>query len=224
MDELNYEMESLDYWRLCDELTIVQAALLIVGEDPAVKQDYVLNWNPENRPRGFDAAYAALKHAVTGNRLKATIRLVGRNERAYRKEIAFGDDLNGKKVAFLDVPDWEETTIAVDDLRDWLRGRGLRPAFFFPPTIDTPDYLDPNHANYAPKLAAAISVWKTVTADPALMRACTAKQAMVKWLRLNGDRYGLTKDDGNPNEQGIEEVAKIANWDAKGGAPKTPVG
>ena len=24
------------------------------------------------------------------------------------------------------------------------------------------------------------------------------------------------KEDGNPNEQGIEEVAKIANWDTKG--------
>ena len=32
----------------------------------------------------------------------------------------------------------------------------------------------------------------------------------------------LTKDDGNPNQLGIEEVAKIANWSVKGGAPKTP--
>jgi hypothetical protein len=29
----------------------------------------------------------------------------------------------------------------------------------------------------------------------------------------------LGKEDGNPNEQGIEEVAKIANWDIRGGAP-----
>ena len=45
---------------------------------------------------------------------------------------------------------------------------------------------------------------------------------MMKWLRRHADQYGLTKDDGNPNEQGIEEIAKIANWDSKGGAPKTP--
>ena len=50
----------------------------------------------------------------------------------------------------------------------------------------------------------------------------TVKQALVIWLRQNANRFGLTKEDGNPNEQGIEEVAKIANWDATGGAPKTP--
>jgi hypothetical protein len=54
------------------------------------------------------------------------------------------------------------------------------------------------------------------------MHGTTAKQAMMKWLRRHADQYGLTKDDGNPNEQGIEEIAKIANWDSKGGAPKTP--
>jgi hypothetical protein len=43
-------------------------------------------------------------------------------------------------------------------------------------------------------------------------------------LRQHANKFGLTKDDGNPNEQGIEEVAKIANWDTKGGAPKTPGG
>jgi hypothetical protein len=32
-------------------------------------------------------------------------------------------------------------------------------------------------------------------------------------------RVYLTKEDGN-NEQAIEEIAKIANWDMKGGAPR----
>jgi hypothetical protein len=41
-------------------------------------------------------------------------------------------------------------------------------------------------------------------------------------LAAHANEFGLTKEDGNPNEQGIEEVAKIANWDTKGGAPKTP--
>jgi hypothetical protein len=36
------------------------------------------------------------------------------------------------------------------------------------------------------------------------------------------DEFGLTKEDGSPNEQGIDDVAKIANWDTRGGAPKTP--
>jgi hypothetical protein len=46
--------------------------------------------------------------------------------------------------------------------------------------------------------------------------------SIVIWLRQHANEFGLTKEDGNPNEQGIEEVAKIANWDTKGGAPKTP--
>jgi hypothetical protein len=28
-------MDALDYWRLCDYLSVVQIALLIVGEDPS---------------------------------------------------------------------------------------------------------------------------------------------------------------------------------------------
>lgn len=42
------------------------------------------------------------------------------------------------------------------------------------------------------------------------------------WLRSHAGRFGLIKDDGNPNESGIEEVSKVANWETKGGAPKTP--
>jgi hypothetical protein len=45
---------------------------------------------------------------------------------------------------------------------------------------------------------------------------------MIIWLRQHANEFRLTKEDGNPNEQGIEEVAKIANWDTKGGSPKTP--
>jgi hypothetical protein len=42
---------------------------------------------------------------------------------------------------------------------------------------------------------------------------------MMKWLRQNADKYGLTKNDGNPNKQCIEEVVKIANLDSKGRRP-----
>jgi hypothetical protein len=45
---------------------------------------------------------------------------------------------------------------------------------------------------------------------------------LVAWLRQHANEFDLTKEDGNPNEQGIEDVAKIANWDTKGGAPRTP--
>jgi hypothetical protein len=72
------------------------------------------------------------------------------------------------------------------------------------------------------KLEAAISAWKAVSENEELRRGKTVKQALEVWLRQHAGEYGLTKEDGNPNETGIQEIAEIANWDAMGGAPRTP--
>jgi hypothetical protein len=50
------------------------------------------------------------------------------------------------------------------------------------------------------------------------------KGALSKWLREHAAELGLSDDDGKPNETGIEEVAKVANWQPGGGAPKTAGG
>jgi hypothetical protein len=102
-----------------------------------------------------------------------------------------------------------------------LRARGIKKGFFFPTRESGPDYLSESHRNYSSKLAAAVEVWKAVSADAKLRRGKSVKQALVVWLRQHANKFGLTKEDGNPNEQSIEDVAKIANWDAKGEAPKT---
>ena len=94
--------------------------------------------------------------------------------------------------------------------------------FLFPLAKRGPDYLSTDHANYSPKLAAATYAWMAISTDPELRRGKSVKQALVMWLRQHANEFGLTKEDGNPNEQGIEDVAKIANWDTKGGAPRTP--
>jgi hypothetical protein len=198
-------MEGLDFWRLCDEFSVVQAALLIVDEDPAGTQDYIDGWEPHRRPSGYEAAFAALSSSILSSRLPANLQLSDVTE--------FGEG---------GTPDWRRTTVKLEDLKAWLAGRGIRPMFFFPDATDGPEYLDSNHPNYAPKLAAAVGAWGAVSADPELLRGKSVKQALLIWLRRNADHYSLTKDDGSPNEQGIEEVAKIANWDTKGGAPKTP--
>jgi hypothetical protein len=197
-------MESLDYWRLCDELTVLQAALLIVGEDPA-DNTYVESTASGNQPTGYLAAKTALLNAISAKELYAD------------KRDAWTGDGNDSWIPL-------QCLIKVTDLQFWLSKRGIVTGFFFPKVSNSPDYLDANHPNYAPKLAAAIEAWQAVTSRPELMKAKTAKQGMIKWLRENASRFGLTKDDGNPNEQGIEEIAKIANWDTKGGAPKTPEG
>jgi hypothetical protein len=201
MDSLYSEGDALYYWRLCDELSVVQAALLIVGKDPAQFERQVHSF--ENRPIGFDAAKTALVNAIERKRLPATI--VDRDYPEFEGDV-----------------DWYRTTVTVEDVRGWLRSRGIGTGFFFPALEVGPEYMSVSHPNYSPKLAAAITAWSAVSADEQLRRGKTVKQALQIWLRQHANEFGLTKEDGNPNEQGIDDVAKIANWDTRGGAPKTP--
>jgi hypothetical protein len=97
----------------------------------------------------------------------------------------------------------------------------VKSGFFFPEAGSTPDYLDPLHPRYAPKLAAAVQAWLAAERESALAGK-SPKQALITWLRVHAVEFGLTDDDGKLNETGIEEAAKVANWDKKGGAPKTP--
>ena len=45
------------------------------------------------------------------------------------------------------------------------------------------------------------------------------KKEMVKWLTERATELNLLHND-EPNKQGIEEIAKVANWRPEGGAPK----
>jgi hypothetical protein len=122
-------------------------------------------------------------------------------------------------VIYCEAPDWGKTTVAVSDLVPWLEAAGIRTGFFFPTATDAPDYLDPKNLRYAPKLAAAVRAWQSVT-DAGGKHP---KQALAKWLREHAAEFGMTDDEGKPNETGIEEAAKVANWQPGGGAPKTPI-
>jgi hypothetical protein len=121
-------MDALHHWRLCDELTVLQAALLIVGEDPSVSQEFVQNWETTNRPSGYDAAFAALKNAILSNRLPATIRHAA-TERGWIRDPmnheAVGTDSRNVQIFYNIDPSWDRTTVYVEDLRAWLRTRGV---------------------------------------------------------------------------------------------------
>jgi len=66
-------MEGMDYWRLCDELSVIQAALLIIGIDPSSEQTYYADVSrPYERPQGYDAARTALINAILDGRLPTT--------------------------------------------------------------------------------------------------------------------------------------------------------
>jgi hypothetical protein len=112
----------------------------------------------------------------------------------------------------------EYDSISVDDLKAFLSQKRMRTGFFFPDGDTAPDYMNPRDSRYAPKLAAAVSAWQAVTTAG----KTSPKQALAKWLREHAATYGLSDDEGKPNETGIEEVAKVANWQPTGGAAKTP--
>jgi len=237
-------MEGLDYWRLCDELSVTQAALLICGHDPGGEMAYVESWSTHERPLGYEAAKSALKHAILSGGLPAIVRRSAW-ERGWDEEPSEGEyfekavsifasdvpvanlraidkaeSVRARGVIYRAEPDWCLTTVYVENLRKWLKKRGFSSGFFFPEEDGKVgvEYLDKSHARYANKLAAAVNAWLAVE-DPAGKHP---KGALVKWLREHAAEYGLSDDEGKPNEQGIEECAKVANWQPGGGAPKTP--
>lgn len=236
-------------WQLSDPLTVQQAAALIAGFDPNSVHfsidgsTWFENGTGLTDSEGIgrvQTALSSLVNAVNAGKLKATIRRAawergwdeepGEGER-FTKDFelltsdtseAWGADpffaTRVRGLIYRVSPDWGLTTVDRAELVSWLERSGMRTGFFFPRATDDADYLDPNHPRYAPKLAAAVRAWRAVT-DP---NGKHPKQALEKWLREHAAEFGMTDANGKPNETGIEEVAKVANWQPSGGAPKTP--
>ena len=164
----------------------------------------------EKRPTGYEAGKTAISNALRKGDIEGQLIPL------------FEYDVNGNRCGVLDnTIDLTASRVEVESLRSWLANRGLHTGFFFPIATDAPDYLDPDHPRYAPKLAAAVKAW-LASGDESATRGRSAKQALMKWLREHASEFGLSDDDGKPNETGIEETAKVANWKPGGGAPKTP--
>jgi hypothetical protein len=205
-------MDSLQYWWLCDELTVDQAAWLMAGQDPLAPTDGALDHN---------AVVVALSAALKGGSISGTIvPMMEETEVEFRESWMPLDEIEGSV-------DPKKSVVVVASLREWLEARGSTSGFFHPhgPKAPArphqPDYLDPSHVRYSSKLAAAIAVWLATSADPRSGVGTSVKKRMVIWLNEHADDFGLRKPDGKLNSDAIEEIAKIANWAPMGGAPKT---
>ena len=226
-------------WALSDPVTVQQAAALIAGFEPrAVRfNSNGASWFEDQTSltdsdgiAWVDTAFSALVNAINAGKLGATVRRCARMQawdewpNSGEAVRALHDDDGSIKegyepaVIYCEAPDWQKTPVAVGDLRAWLASAGIRTGFFFPTATDAPDYLDPNNPRYPPKLAAAVRAWQATTDAGGK----TPNQALAKWLREHAAEFGMTDDEGKPNETGIEEAAKVANWQLGGGAPKTP--
>lgn len=240
-------MEELDYWRLCEELNVVQATLLIVGEDASIAE-YAEGWDVEKRPRGYEAAKTAICGGLK-NYIRHEKESYDMEQQAFNLQLEYPKsegmtpddyeylselftrsisgtlvpqsefDINGNDIGvFEGTIDVYKSMVNVDSLKKWLRLKGFTAGFFFPEPVGTLDFLEPTHRRYAPKLAAAVKAWQAVTDAGSK----SPKQALNKWLREHAVEFKLTSDDGSPIEQAIEDCSKVANWKQTGGAPKTP--
>lgn len=234
MNDANENIEIDPLWCLHDEFTVEQAAALIAGYNPGdiarlleMGVPAVISSFPKLYP-----AQTALVNAINAGRLIATIRRdarlqgwdefpnIGEATREIKPDDGPHQGEHGDTVIYRESPDWGKSTVTLDDLRAWLTSRGMKTGFFFPGATDAPDYLDPDNPRFAPKLAAAVRAWQSVT-DPG---GRSPKQALEKWLREHASEFGLVDDEGNPINQAVEECSKVANWSQGGGAPKTPGG
>lgn len=233
----------LDSWRLCDEVSVNQAALLICNVSPSSPDGlYWRERQAHERPVGFDAARTALTSAVLAGRLKAKLRFAAwylefdskRRDGEFILQLATPRQFDPAAVAeqidhdsvdktmnysVSERPDWDDTMVLVEDLRHWLVSRGFSTGFFFAPgsAREIPGYLDPTHERFAPKLAAAVRAWEAVT----FAGKSSPKMALQKWLREKAAELGLTDAKGRPLETPIDEISKVANWKSEGGAPKS---
>jgi hypothetical protein len=191
-------MDRINRWKLADELNVYQIVLLIAGYDPSeFEADYYGNW-----PKEVKKEISPYLNAIKSKRFdfKESLR----------------ECFNGEEI------DWDDSLIDIESFTQWLRSRNFNDGFFTCKAGDFDRLSEALSEFYAPKLAAAARAWNEVTSDLAALNGKTPKKALEIWLRKHANEYGLTSKDGNPNELGIEEICKVANWKPSGGASPTP--
>lgn len=202
---------AMDVWRWCDELTVMQAALLANGLDPGIEGCYVESWDIDKRPGGYEAAKHAITRALKSGKISGEV---------IQKT---NSDFNGNEYPLAGTVDVTLSIVDVESLKTWLEvERGVRPSFFFPAveSKSIPDYMNPKHLRYSPKLAAAVKVWQAME-DENLLRGKPVMSAMNDWMEMRYKELELIWK-GEINKTAIAECAKIANWKTEGGATKTP--
>jgi hypothetical protein len=197
----NFEKPN-EFWKLCESYTLLEAALLILDIEPEGREDI---YKKANKPKGLPAILASLNSAVKKGTLKAN------------KPTPFEAEMIAENKPYL--------SIDANNLKNWLRSKNFTTGFLFEnEAIDTPDYLNKNHHNYAYKLAAAIQAWQAVNNNERYKNnGKSPKTNLINFLNTHAAELKLLKDNGEPNVKAIEEqISIVANWAPRGGATETP--
>lgn len=114
-------------------------------------------------------------------------------------------------------PHWGRTMIDVDDLKTWLRSRGVSTGFFFPSEqAELDDFLNPSHDHFAPELALAVMAWRALAGVNKYKNG--VKSAIEAWIRANPDAW---QSDLQLSDKAKDRIATLINWRPSGGAPRT---
>lgn len=200
---------SLLSWKLCDELTVLQAMYLLYGDEPC-DPDWLdrqsFDCFSDTPVEGWVATITAIKGALKSKAIEGEI-------------ILYNGTVNDAFPA--DFIDPARSTLRVASFKQWLQHKGIASEFFdiTEETAQLP-FLDPDHPRYSAKLAATINALKSINDDD--LRGTTPKKVLMKHLRANAARDGLLNPDGSINNTGIAQCAAVANWEPKGGSPRTP--
>lgn len=238
-------MDNLYPWRLCDVLSLEDAAVLLAGYNPEEIDRCCNDTNFLQNYPGITPFRSALIGAVKAGTLKARIGYDA-HVRQWDEYPGIGwgvakDAEDGMTTIFFNKnPNWSQTLIGVEELKRWLTKRGWTSGFFFPgneivteqekggtKTNNSPDPKDKNSKFFSPKLAATIEAWETLQQDHKLQDANAVVKAATDWLTENAERLSILWTDPKtgkaaPPKSTITSMAKIINWNDKGGVNKTP--
>ncbi|KDD84036.1 hypothetical protein L519_4810 [Bordetella bronchiseptica MBORD678] len=99
------------------------------------------------------------------------------------------------------------------DRTDTITPEAVRPLLI----ENKPSFLDPDNEMSPVELRAAADCWEAITVDGDPSKQGKAILAVAKeWLQNNRSKYG------DLSGEAIERIAKVVNWNKKGGAPRTP--
>jgi len=202
--------DELQYWKLSDVLTLPQAACLILNIEPSAlgSEDDQFWLRRTSLPLILfeDFQYDQLDSSFRA--LLEVLRGAVESENLPSQSLTNATGLSSSGIL-----------VSVSELKRWLKTKNMLPAFFFGERPDqSTEFLDPDNPRYSTRLAAAVRAWQAVTDT----KGISPKQALTNWLNENAKELGLVDKQGTPIKQTIEDIAKVANWQITGGAPKTP--
>lgn len=205
-----YYVPSTILWLLAEDLSIRQAALLLLNEDPERFPRAEYPNSDRDVPAGYEAARqvivsALLANKVDGNRTWKTISGEYPDGGSGWQDYVEGDVCADK------------STINMDSLRAWLASKNVTVEQFIGLSGTSDDFLDQDDQKYAPKLAATIAAWRHVKSNP--INGLSVKQQLTNWLNDNSARFWPEGMDAKVTDTFVKEAARIANWDADGGRP-----